>query len=128
GRAWGPLFSTFTKWPLSIAGDIATELTTKGVKKGGTILAGRYLAPFALLGLVDSLAEFESDRAKAIVGSGTQRYAALQSLGSVVSTDIVNTPGITAIKGLAEGAMAGEDERGDALWKWLNDTTQVFAP
>ncbi len=45
GRSLGPLFSTFTKWPLSIAGDVYTSYLRQGASKGSQDLLKRYFGP-----------------------------------------------------------------------------------
>lgn len=85
GVTLGPLFSTFTKWPLAISGDILADMRTKGVFKSMPRALEKYAITFALASAMDStiyslLTDSElttnpdfkqlSDRAKLIVGSG----------------------------------------------------------
>jgi hypothetical protein len=55
GTIVGPLFSTFTKWPLATAGDIAADLRTKGFTGGGIRAAEKYAIVWALAQAADSL-------------------------------------------------------------------------
>ena len=85
GVTLGPLFSTFTKWPLAISGDILADMRTKGAFRSLPRVAEKYAAVFALASGMDSLLysvlqdegftlqpEFKelSDRARKIVGAG----------------------------------------------------------
>lgn len=85
GVTLGPMFSTFTKWPLAISGDILADMRTKGVFKSMPRIAEKYATIFALAMAVDSLVhssltgedaqanpDFKelSDRAKRIFGAG----------------------------------------------------------
>jgi hypothetical protein len=55
GTIVGPLFSTFTKWPLATAGDIAADLRTKGFTGGGIRAAEKYAVVWLLAQAADSL-------------------------------------------------------------------------
>lgn len=85
GVTLGPLFSTFTKWPLAISGDVLADMRTKGMFKAMPRIAEKYAAVFLLATAVDSIihstltgadAELNpdmkelSDRARKIVGAG----------------------------------------------------------
>lgn len=51
----GPFLSTFTKWPLATAGDIAADLRTKGISKGAARVVEKYAAVYAMAQAVDTL-------------------------------------------------------------------------
>ena len=55
GVTLGPLFSTFTKWPLAISGDILADMRTKGVFKSLPRVAEKYLAVYLLAKTMDSI-------------------------------------------------------------------------
>lgn len=55
GTIIGPFFSTFTKWPLATAGDIAADLRTKGFTGGGIRALEKYGVVWALAQAADSL-------------------------------------------------------------------------
>jgi hypothetical protein len=55
GVTLGPLFSTFTKWPLAISGDILADMRTKGVFKSIPRVAEKYLAVYLLAKTMDSI-------------------------------------------------------------------------
>lgn len=55
GRTMGPLFSTFSKWPAAVAGDIMHKLETEGAVKGSAIAARKYFAPLMMAAAVQHL-------------------------------------------------------------------------
>ena len=55
GTILGPFFSTFTKWPLATAGDIAADLRTKGFGGGGIRALEKYGVVWAMAQAADSL-------------------------------------------------------------------------
>lgn len=55
GVVLGPIFSTFTKWPLAISGDILADMRTKGVFKAMPRILEKYAAVYALAMAVDSI-------------------------------------------------------------------------
>ena len=98
GVTLGPLFSTFTKWPLAISGDVLADMRTKGMFKAMPRIAEKYAAVYLLATAVDSIihstltgadAELNpdmkelSDRARKIVGAGGfKSMAPIASLGA----------------------------------------------
>ena len=54
GVILGPLFSTFTKWPLATAGDIIADLRTKGLKAGGARAIEKYGTTLLLASILDN--------------------------------------------------------------------------
>ena len=55
GTIIGPFFSTFTKWPLATAGDIAADLRTKGFGGGSIRSLEKYGVVWAMAQIADSL-------------------------------------------------------------------------
>lgn len=51
----GPFLSSFTKWPLATAGDIAADLRTKGIGKGSVRVLEKYGAVYALAQAMDTI-------------------------------------------------------------------------
>lgn len=98
GVTLGPLFSTFTKWPLAISGDVLADMRTKGMFKAMPRIAEKYAAVYLLATAMDSIihstltgadAELNpdmaelSDRARKIVGAGGfKSMAPIASLGA----------------------------------------------
>lgn len=72
GRTMGPIFSTFSKWPTAVAGDIMSKWETEGLGKGTIISARKYLAPLLFASAVQHLVygapEDMSDREKFFIG------------------------------------------------------------
>lgn len=83
GVVLGPLFSTFTKWPLATAGDIIADLRTKGLKAGGSRAVEKYGVSLLLASILDNAIRYGlggeldvggdfsdyDDRTKLILGS-----------------------------------------------------------
>ena len=107
GVVAGPFFSTFTKWPLATAGDIAAEIRTKGFQKGLPRVAEKYAAIWLLAAAVDvtlykiATGDWErdpdmkevGDRAKKILGAGGVRsMAPIESVGGLLSAAGLGAP------------------------------------
>jgi hypothetical protein len=100
GVVAGPFFSTFTKWPLATAGDIAAEIRVKGFQKGLPRVVEKYAAVWALAAAIDVAlyklytGDWEkdpdmreiSDRAAKVLGAGGVRsMAPIESLSGLAS-------------------------------------------
>lgn len=93
GRTLGPMFSMFSKWPTSIAGDALAEIEGRGLREGGEVALRRWVAPIIGYLALDQLihsAEIssmdvrESDRAKLLIGSrGLVDWAPGMSAGQI---------------------------------------------
>lgn len=84
GVILGPLFSTFTKWPLATAGDIIADLRTKGIVGGGLRTVEKYGVTLLLASMMDNAIRYSlsgeldvggdfkdyDDAVKKIVGTG----------------------------------------------------------
>jgi len=107
GVVAGPFFSTFTKWPLATAGDIAAEIRTKGIQKGLPRVVEKYAAIWLLAAAVDvtlykiATGDWErdpdmkevGDRAKKILGAGGVRsMAPIESVGGLLSAAGLGAP------------------------------------
>lgn len=99
GVVAGPFFSTFTKWPLATAGDIASEIRMKGIVGGLPRVVEKYAVTWMLAAAVDVAlyriftGEWEAnpemkevgDRAKLILGSsGARSMAPIESVGGLL--------------------------------------------
>lgn len=101
GVVAGPFFSTFTKWPLATAGDIASEIRMKGIVGGLPRVVEKYAVTWMLAAAIDVAiyrlftGEWDSDpemkeigdRAKLILGSGGMRsMAPIESVGGLLKS------------------------------------------
>jgi hypothetical protein len=138
GRYLGPGLSSFTKWPTSIAGDIAMTARTKGAKEASIDIGRRYVAPLALLGLLQN-AVLSDDTKKSVEYKtvfGAKGLTGSAPLGSVldIAEGKVGTPPLvsTAGKGITSAAdivrNPFEAESYGKAWKWLNDTAMTYVP
>lgn len=129
GRTLGPIFTVFTKWPISISSDIAYILKKEGIPKGTLKASVKYGAYWAALDMAHNVllpnAE-RDDRVKKLVGAGgLASWAPILSVESVISGDIMKPPIIDVVTKGAVDAVSLDPSR---WWKSLNRTVQAFAP
>lgn len=132
GRSWGPIFSVFTKWPTSIAGDIITQMARKdrSFAKNLSTVGMKYGSPLMLGIGADSLlfddGKPEDRRAKYFVGSGGfSDWMPIHSLESIVSGGIMSPPVVQSGQDLLQAMQ--RDEPG-AVEAWFKDQTKAYAP
>jgi hypothetical protein len=133
GRAVGPLFSTFTKWPLAISGDIIRELETKGVAVGGTRLLGKYMGPLTLLWAADQAlspgkdAEGPLERGMAVsVGSkGLPGMSPIGVMADVAAGEAFTPPVVSAVRDVVMGIGTRDIYK---LYRALVDMGSGFIP
>jgi hypothetical protein len=138
GRTMGPMFSTFSKWPLSTAGDMLAEYRTKPAGKASLAVTRKYLAPMAALWGIQQLIfgdpDNMSDRQKKLLGhAGLMHMAPLMSLGELKDRDMSTPPVIDAItKSLILPAVHHLEGKGragnEALENGFSNMVQMFAP
>jgi hypothetical protein len=132
GRSWGPIFSVFTKWPTSIAGDIITQMSRKdrSFMKNLSTVGVKYGSPLALAIGADSLLfddKGPSDRAeKYLIGSGGfSDWMPIHSVESIMDGGIMSPPVIQSGTDLM-GAIQ-KDEEG-AVGAWFKDQAKAYLP
>lgn len=130
GRTLGPMFSVFSKWPTSVAGDIITKMRNEGKLKGASKSLVKYGGPFALLTLADQVMFEQGDprtpREKKLVGAkGFSEWAPSSALKSMATGGISQPP---AIQTGTDFFKALSDNRPGALQKWLSNTAQAYMP
>jgi hypothetical protein len=119
GRTMGPLFSTFTKWPSAIAGDIVQEYRDRGIMGGSIRNAEKYIAPLLLLQVFDSAILGEgsdselSDRKKLLFGKyGLSSAAPIGTIKSIATGDFFTPPVVDAVyKGVISPVIIGRPEQ-----------------
>lgn len=84
GRTMGPLFSTFSKWPTTIAGQVVARMhtaPTKGAaaRRLGTYLIGPYAAAAGLMAWMRAAEVSENPRSKRFLGD-LKSWTAMDSL------------------------------------------------
>lgn len=130
GRTLGPMFSVFSKWPTSVAGDIITKMKNDGKLKGATKSLIKYGGPFALLTLADQVM-FEqgkpaTPREKKLTGAGGfASWAPGTSIIPVVTGDIAAPP---AIQTGTDFFKALSSNKPGELERWMKDTAQAYMP
>jgi hypothetical protein len=132
------MFSTFSKWPLSTAGDMLAEYRTKPAGKASLAVTRKYLAPMAALWGIQQLIfgdpDNMSDRQKKLLGhAGLMHMAPLMSLGELKDRDMSTPPVIDAItKSLILPAVHHLEGKGragnEALENGFSNMVQMFAP
>jgi hypothetical protein len=129
GRFAGPLLSTFSKWPASVAGDIYEQFARRGAVKGSAEVARKYVAPLMGLWALDKLLPDPEDNSwtKLAFGKGGLRSSApLTSVVPLVSGDMFQPPIVQVAKSLFADAAKGNAVTG--AWKAANNALAGFAP
>lgn len=130
GTILGPFFSTFTKWPLATAGDIAADLRTKGFGGGGIRALEKYGVVWALAQAADSLlyygltgdVEFSPDfkeagpRIQKMIGrGGIASMSPVESLRPLLPGDrdksLITPPVIDAVYKIVTPLLEGDTEK-----------------
>jgi len=129
GRTLGPIFSVFTKWPASIAGDVMHIVKRKGLLKGAAKVGYKYLAPMFAVGAIEHLLipdQKDSDLSRKLLGyGGLAGQAPIASLKQILEGRLAKPPVISA---LTDGVTGLVNRDPEALWKWVNNTGQAFVP
>lgn len=131
GRTMGPLFSTFSKWPLATFGDVVSDLHTKGFLGSLSRLTEKYMIPWMLLStfgyFIHGPVEDMSDRQKKIFGSqGLSSAAPIGSLVSMAKGDFFTPPMVDVIwGGVVRPALDGDT---DKVVGGVAQAVQNFAP
>lgn len=130
GRTMGPMFATFAKWPTAIAGEMASEIRTKGLPRGLARSAERYAAPLIALGVVDYFLQDrleESERTQALIGkTGFKKAAPISSLGGFVAGDIFTPPMVDTI--MQDIVVPATKAEGVKLVRGLDRTAFMYTP
>lgn len=116
GRSMGHLFSTFTKWPLSVASNVLEEYETKGFGKGSARVAAKYVLPFAALYAFSHLLEDEegpSPQQQFLFGKqGIQAAAPVGSLAAVATGDLLAPPVLGVPGAVLQALVTADPEKG----------------
>lgn len=116
GRSMGHLFSTFTKWPLSVASNVLEEYETKGIGKGSARVAAKYVLPFASLYTFSHLLEDEegpSPQQQFLFGKqGIQAAAPIGSVKAVLSGDLLAPPVLGVPGAVLQALVTADPEKG----------------
>lgn len=140
GRSMGPLFSTFTKWPASVAGDLYTTYLRKGTVGGSAEVMRRYIAPMLVAAAVSNLVfgpqESQSDaeqtaerllfgKPQSDARRGLAASSPLGSAESVITGRVFKPPVVAAVTDPVVALVRADPE---AFSKWLTNLYQVFMP
>lgn len=113
GRNMGPLFSAFTRWPTAVTGRITSDIYDKGWNSGGMKAAQVYLAPWAILEMVDKgvigtdPTGQKSPRLHKLIGSGLADVAPVSSVfGQAERGGPISSPFISAVGNTAKALVA----------------------
>jgi hypothetical protein len=141
GRYCGPLFSTFTRWPSAIAGElwnINIAAKEKSVPKRVLETGRRYLAPFAAFYAFDSLVlphvlgdPQDDEFAKLIVGSmGTKTMAPITSFRPAIDGSVFTSGPVMGLAKSTLDGVYGTIMEGDVghMWKPVNTLGNYFVP
>jgi hypothetical protein len=129
GRFVGPMFSVFTKWPTSIAGDVLEQYRRKGGLKGSAEIGRKYLAPLAAVAMIDRFVmpgEEESPMRRLLLGKGgLSAGAPIGTIMAMATGDIAQPPAVATATETIKGF--GKDPAG-ALWRGFNNAVSAFTP
>lgn len=133
GRVMGPLFTTFTKWPSEVLGDVYHIANTGGASTSGIRLAGKYLIPLVTLGGMQRLlfgsADDMTDREKKLVGAeGLADWAPIMSVGSILKGDIMTPPAVDVATKIIKAGMGEDADATEVGRKAAAAITQSFVP
>lgn len=147
GRSMGPLFSMFSKWPTTVAGELLDVYQSRGVGKGSAEVARRYLFPIAIasgLGYLLFPEEMPRDSQKAMpapkVSTGEQLFfgkpksalirgpatgTPLGSVEGIVSGRAFSPPIVTFVRDPVVALLTADP---DKLGKWAADSARTLVP
>lgn len=116
GRSMGHLFSTFTKWPLSVASNVLEEYETKGIGRGSARVVAKYVLPWLSLVAFSHLLEDEggpSPQQQFLFGKqGIQAAAPVGSLGAVATGDLLAPPVFGVPGAVLQALITADPEKG----------------
>lgn len=133
GRTMGPFFSTFSKWPTAIAGDLINTARTQSIPAASKRLVGKYLLPLAVLGMGQQALfgspEDLSDRQKKALGSGGMLdWAPVLSLKSLAKGDLMTPPAVDVALKTLKSAMKQDATPGEVGTGAAAAVSQNFLP
>jgi hypothetical protein len=136
-RGLGPLLSTFTKYPLAVAGRALEPY--RDVGRGTQFSAGlkdttlKFVAPYVALSYLTTLLPDEIEKQsfgdapgdEFQLGKGLASASPVGALTGLATGKIAQNPLITTATSLAEGVASGDPE---ALARWAEKSARAFAP
>lgn len=138
GRAAGPIFSVFTKWPAAIAGEIVTEWSTRGSKgRAAYTLVKKFAGPLAAMSAIDVMMSGSEDTqqvADAIFSkAGLRAKAPISSPASLLTGEMFTPPALEALKkagstGYRMGQSLKEGEFGEAFTEGIKTGWKALSP
>lgn len=115
GRTFGPLFSTFSKWPTATLGQAIEEYRKSGALRGTQRLGETLVGPWLMLEAADTLMGqhsedgFSDRQQKLLSKQGFSQAAPIGNLAGIASGDFFTPPVIdTALAGLRGAKQAGQ--------------------
>lgn len=133
GRFMGPMFSMFTKWPTTIAGEVVEQYATQGLTAASAEVGRRFLVPWVTLaGLGAALKyaaeqEGQEQRLRALEGSrGIQGWAPVTSLEALLGGEFLKSPAADIFSSAGKVLMNPVD--GQKWTQALDDAAMTFVP
>lgn len=129
GRTWGPIFSTFSKWPTVLVGDVIDTYERRGIGKGNLELARKYLGPLVLLAALNAAISGgrpftqEDEQIAATIG-GKQGLTSLSPLMSL-KQEWGTPPVFQSGRKVMEGALTGDINK---VMKGLTSMGDAYIP
>lgn len=132
GRDLGPLFSTFSKWPSEVLGDVLSSFRDGGILKGMSTTTKRFVGTYLMFLAADKLLEknthlADNDVYKKLTGGGGLRgMTPGSSLVTLGQGERFTPPIVDAlVKGIIVPAVNGD---GGKLTKGLDSMFQSYFP
>jgi hypothetical protein len=133
GRFMGPMFSMFTKWPSTVAGEIVEQYVTNGMKKGSLEVGARYVLPWVTLaGLAAALQYWaeqqgQEERIRGITGSkGVEGWAPILATEALLGGEFLKSPAADIWTSLGKVLTNPTDV--NALVSAMDDAAMTFLP
>jgi len=133
-RTVAPMLMTFTKFPLNVIGDIAEQIETKGVAKGGMDVSRRLILPALALYAGDQVLQnyddeviFDMSMRELLAGkskAGLLRYSIGAAAPAMLAGQWASPPVMSPFAALA-GALTGNEEM---AIKEAKETGRFFLP
>ena len=130
GRLLGPLFSTFTKWPMAMGGRVAHELYNRG-PAGVRKLGMQLIAPFMAASVVNNLMDSpdEDPRIRVIFGSrGLTSLTPLSSFTSFMTGEFATPPIVQQVQAVADAVAVPDEKTPQRLSNTIQNSASIFMP
>ncbi len=131
GRTMGPVFSVFTKWPMTMVGRTAQQLMDEGKVNGSGRLARMFMYPLIAAGAMDAmLPDMEKNPAVQVLvnKSGFKGSTPIYNMIGFAEGKWLIPPGIQATGDMAGAIRMAAEGEWEKAAKILDDGTKMYVP